>query len=122
VPAASTAKTQKTCSKQCRLRRRARQERERRTAELEDARQDERERQRRHRQRVRQALATQAGSSALPLSLAGLSSQLLESIEQIVETVGQAQRVSLAGLCRRIRRIAVKTLGEMERCGEYFGT
>jgi hypothetical protein len=71
---------------------------------------------------MRGALTMQAGDSALPLSLTGLSSQLLEAIEQIVEHVGQAQRVSLAGLCRRIRRIAMKTLVEMQRCGENFGT
>jgi hypothetical protein len=68
------------------------------------------------------ALTPRAVGTALPLSLAGLSSQLVESIEQLVENVGQAQRVSLAGLCRRIRRIAMKTLGEMQRCGQDFGT
>jgi hypothetical protein len=57
-----------------------------------------------------------------PLSRAGLSVQLLEAIEQIVEDLGQVQRVSLAGLCRRVRRVALKTLGKMDRGAENFGT
>jgi hypothetical protein len=122
LPAASTAKTQKTCSRECRLRRRAKQEKVRRAADLENAREDERERQRRHRERMREAKGRQARGPDPPLSRAGLSVQVIEAIEQIVEDVGQAQRLSQAGLCRRVRRIAMKILGETDRGAESFGT
>ena len=56
------------------------------------------------------------------LSLTGLSAQVLETIEQTVEDLGQAHRLSLTGLLRRLRRIALKTQGEMERGAENFGT
>ncbi len=122
LPAASAAKTQKTCCKECRLRRRARQQRERRAADLANAREDERSRQRRRRERVREAGSTQTGGPDPPLSLAGLSVQLLETIEQTIEDLGQAHRLSLTGLRRRLRSITLKTQGEMERGAENFGT
>ena len=117
VPAPSAAKTQKTCSRECRLRRRAKQEKARRAADLANARTDERERQRKHRERK---LEEQGADP--PLSLAGLSVQLRDAIEEIVEDLGQAQRLSLAGLRRRLRRIALKTLWKMDRSAANLGT
>jgi hypothetical protein len=87
-----------------------------------NARQDERERQRRHRERERDTLAADARGPDPPLSLTGLSVQVLETIEQTVDDLGQAQRLSLTGLRRRLRFIALKNLGEMERGAENFGT
>ncbi len=122
LPAASAEKTQKTCSERCRLRRRARRQRERRSEDLANARQDERERQRRHRERERDRLAADAHGPDPPLSLTGLSLHVPETIEQTIEDSGQAHRLSLTGLRRRLRRIALKTPGEMERGAENFGT
>lgn len=122
LPEASAAKTQKTCSRECRLRRRARLQRERRSEDLANAREDERDRQRRHRERERDTRAAHARGPDPPLSLTGLSFQVLESIEQTIEDLGQAQRLSLTGLRRRLRRIALKKQGEMERGAENFGT
>jgi len=56
------------------------------------------------------------------MSLTGLSFQMVETIEQTIEDLGQAQRLSLTGLRRRLRCIALKNLGEMERGAENFGT
>ncbi len=117
VPARSTANTQMTCSRKCRLRRRAKQEKARRTADLENARADDRERQRKHRERKRE----EKGADP-PLSQAGLSVQLRAAVEEIVEDLGQAQRLSQAGLRRRLRRIAMKTLGKMDRSAGNLGT
>ncbi len=116
VPKPSAVNTQKTCSKNCRLGRRARQERARRAADLENARADDRERQRRYRARKGEEIGVDQ-----PLSLTGLSVQLRDAVEEIVEELGQAQRLSLTGLRRRVRRIASKTLGKIERDGENLG-
>lgn len=56
-----------------------------------------------------------------PRSLAGLSVQLHAAIEEIVEELVQAQRVSLTGLRGRARRIAWKTLRKIERDAENLG-
>jgi hypothetical protein len=110
VPKRSAAKTQRTCSKRCRLRRRAKQAKRRREADRANARADERERQRKHRARGRE----EKGADA-PLSQAGLYEQLCGIVEEILEELGHAQRLSQAGLRRRVRRHALKTLGEMCR-------
>ena len=115
-PKRSATKTQKTCSRKCRLRRRARQERKRRAEELVNARADERDRQRRHRARK----AEKQGRDR-PVSLTGLAAQVVDTVEQIVEEVGQAQRLSLTGLSRRVRRIALKAQRKTERNGENVG-
>jgi len=47
---------------------------------------------------------------------------VLETIERTIEDLGQAHRLSLTGLRRRLRRIVLKTPGEMERGAENFGT
>ena len=117
APAPSTAKTQKTCSRKCRLRRRAKQEKARRAADLANARTDERERQRKHRERKQE----EQGADP-PLSQTGLSVQLRDAVEEIVEDLGQAQRLSQAGLRRRLRRIALKTLWKMDRSAANLGT
>jgi hypothetical protein len=57
-----------------------------------------------------------------PVSQAGLSVQLREAVEEIVDDLGQAQRLSQAGLRRRLRRIAMKTLGKMDPSAGVFGT
>lgn len=116
VPEPSAATTQRTCSKGCRLRRRAKQEKVRREADLAGARADERERQRLHRARKRE----ETGADP-PLSRAGLSLKLYGVVEEILEEVGQAQRLSQAGLRRRVRRNVVKTLGEICRNGGDLG-
>jgi hypothetical protein len=116
VPEPSAAKTQRTCSKKCRLRRRARQEKRRREADRTNARADERERQRKHRARKR----AEEGAD-LPLSQAGLSAKLYGVVEEILEELGHAQRRSQAGLRRRVRRNALKALGEMCRSARDLG-
>jgi hypothetical protein len=117
VPAPSAAKTQKTCSRKCRLRRRAKQEKARRAADLANARTDECERQRKHRVPKRE----EQGADR-PLSQAGLSVQLRDAVEEIVQDLGQAQRLSQAGLRRRLRRITLKTLRKMDRSAADLGT
>ena len=108
VPESSAATTQRTCGKKCRLRRRARQEKRRREADLANARADERERQRKHRARK----CEETGADR-PLSQAGLSAKLHGVVEEILHELGHAQRRSQAGLRRRVRRNALKALGEM---------
>ena len=104
-PEASASRTQKTCSAECRLRRRAKHEQQRRATDLVGARESERDRQRRHRERVREG---SFGGASLPMSRAGLPAQAADKIEQIVEKLGQAQRVSLAGLRRELRRFSLE--------------
>lgn len=112
IPEPSAVGTQRTCSRKCRLRRRAKQEKRRREADLINARADERERQRKHRARKREE-----GGADPPLSQAGLSAQVLVAVKEILEELGQAQRVSQAGLRRRVRRSALKTLGNIYQGG-----
>ena len=110
APERSAVRTQRTCGKKCRLRRRARQEKRRREADRTNARADERERQRKHRARKR---AEEGADPAL--SQAGLSAKLCGVVEELLEELGHAQRLSQAGLRRRVRRNALKTLGAMCR-------
>ena len=116
VPKPSAAKTQRTCSKRCRLRRRAKQAKRRREADRANARVDERERQRKHRVRRRE----EQGADA-PLSQAGLDAQVYGVVEELLEELGQAQRLSQAGLRRRVRRSVLKTLGRIHRRGGDLG-
>ncbi len=108
-PAPSAANTQKTCSPTCRRRRRARQERVRRRADLANARADERERQRKHRAR-----GAPEERPDPPMSRAGLGSQVPEIVSEILADVGEAQRRSLTGLRRRVRRNLMRTLGKID--------
>jgi hypothetical protein len=117
VPERSAATTQRTCGKKCRLRRRARQEKRRREADRTNARADERERQRKHRARER----AEKAAADPPLSQAGLYAQLCGVVEEILQELGQAHRLSQAGLRRRVRRSALKTLGEMCRGATDLG-
>ena len=114
MPRASTSKTQQTCSKTCRLRRRGRRESARREANPVAAREAERERQRRHRERER----AKAGGQA-PMSRAGLSAKATEMIEEIINKLEQKTRLSQAGLRRQLRRFA---LGETARADLQTGT
>jgi hypothetical protein len=43
------------------------------------------------------------------------------AVEEILEELGQAQRLSQAGLRRRVRRSALKTLGNLYRSGGNLG-
>jgi hypothetical protein len=110
-PARSTAQTQVTCGKKCRLRRRGRQEQRRRRADLPAAREIERDRQRRHRER--DSTLVHAPSRA------GLTAEGAEAIEVIVEKLRHEQRLSRAGLRRQLRRLS---LGEPASIGAETGT
>jgi hypothetical protein len=57
----------------------------------------------------------------MTLSRTGHSLQVLDAIEEIITELGHAQRLSQAGLLRRIRRGALKTLGKMEQAGRESG-
>jgi len=83
---------------------------------LANARTDERERQRQYRARIRNEVGADP-----PVSLTGLSQELCEFVDEITQNVGQAQRLSLTGLRRRLRRITLKTLGKMNRNAENLG-
>ena len=114
VPKASTAKTQRTCSKACRLRRRSRRDRARREADPAGAREAGRVRQRRHREREQAKTGGQG-----PMSQAGLSAEAAETIEEIINKLEQKTRLSQAGLRRQLRRFA---LGETARASVETGT
>jgi cytidylate kinase len=98
-----------TCCKECRLRRRAKQEKARREADLPTSRLAEQVRQREHRLRKCE------GAKAGPVSQAGLSAQAAASIEEIIENLRHAQRVSQAGLRRQLHRWAKLGRGEAEQ-------
>ena len=96
-----------TCCKECRLRRRAKQEKARREADLPGSRLADRVRQSEHRRRKREE------AEARPVSQAGLSFQAADSIEKIIEKMGHAQRLSQAGLRRQLHRLARLAHGEV---------
>jgi cytidylate kinase len=98
-----------TCCKKCRLCRRAKQEKARREADLPTSRLAEQVRQREHRLRKCEEAA------ARPVSRAGLSAQATASIEEIIENLRHAQRVSQAGLRRQLHRLAKLGRGEAEQ-------
>ncbi len=83
---------------------------------MANAQADERERQRKHR-----AQECKESGTAAPVSLTGLCAQLGDAVEEIVRNVGQEQRLSLTGLRRRLRRLALKAQGEIERGAEDLG-
>ena len=109
LPKPSALKTQKTCGVRCRLRRRGKYEKKRRALDLVAAREGDRDRQRDHRDRER------ATAGVSPMSQAGLSAQAAEAIEEIVEKLGQAQRLSQAGLRRQLRRFSLGKPGPAAR-------
>ena len=84
---------------------------------MDNARTDDRERQRKHRERKRE----EQGADP-PLSQAVFPVQLRDAVDEIVEDLGQAQRLSRASLRRRLRRITMKTLGKMDRSAGDLGT
>jgi hypothetical protein len=116
VPSPSAVNTQRTCSRRCRLRRRAKQAKRRREADLLNARVDERERQRKH-----QAGKREEGGLDPPLSRTGLPTQVRAAVEEILQDLGQAYELSRAGLRRRVRHSALKRLGNLCRSGANLG-
>jgi hypothetical protein len=109
-PEPSASLTQKTCGSKCRLRRRGKYEKKRRASDLGAAREGDRDRQRHHRERARAS----AGESP-PMSRTGLSAQATDAIEEIVEKLGHAQRLSQAGLRRQLRRFSLGKPGPASR-------
>lgn len=114
MPKPSASQTQKTCGGKCRLRRRGKNEKKRRAADIAAVREDERDRQRRRRDRELDS----AGVSP-PMSRTGLSAQAAEAVEEIIEKLGQEQRLSRAGLRRQLRRFS---LGKPGPAGQKTGT
>jgi alcohol dehydrogenase class IV len=57
----------------------------------------------------RQREAAKAGTRP-PMSQAGLSEQACAAIEEIIDKLGQAQRMSRAGLRRQLRRLALSEM------------
>jgi DNA mismatch repair ATPase MutS len=55
------------------------------------------------------------------LSRAGLPAKVLNGAEEILANLRQAERLSRAGLRRRMRREVLKILSEMYRDGENLG-
>jgi hypothetical protein len=55
------------------------------------------------------------------MSRAGLPLEVRVAVEEILQELGQAQRVSLTGLQRWVRRRALKALGNLYRSGETSG-
>jgi hypothetical protein len=78
---------------------------------------DERERQRKHRARLREEQGVDP-----PVSRAGLVAEVRAAVEEMLEKLGQAQRLSLAGLRRQVRRDALKILAEFLPQGAESGT
>ena len=64
------------------------------------------ERERQQSRRRRQA----AAGSGPPMSRAGLSAEVTGAIEEIIENLGQAERMSRAGLRRRLRHLFAGTV------------
>jgi hypothetical protein len=95
-----------TCSKECRLRRRAKQKKARRALNLTDERASDCARQRKRR-------ARQRGEAGEPRSMSrpGLSPQVADAIREIMQKVRQAQQLSRPGLGYRLRRLAQVACG-----------
>lgn len=120
--------TQKTCSAQCRRKRRQRAAKRRRSKNLEAYRSAERKRQQRQRSRARtanaknvtRAKAQPARDAAQPardpgrLSRAGLDPQLSRLIEKIIDSVDKQLRVSRADFERELLEI-------IEENGQFVG-
>ena len=110
TPAPSAVNRQKTCSKNCRLRRRAGQERARREVNLVEARAADVVRQREHRKQ-NQGREPKTG----PMSQAGLGVQVADAIGEIMAKVRQEQSLSQAGLRRQLCRFAQLACGGIEQ-------
>jgi hypothetical protein len=98
TPDPRAKRNQKTCGKQCRLHRRAKQEKARRDADLTNARAADQQRQMQWRARKHRV-----GQKERALSQAGLSAQTTEIIEIIMNKLRQEQRLSQAGFRRLLR-------------------
>jgi hypothetical protein len=109
VPEPSVAKTQMTCGKACRLLRRGAQQKALREANVAAVRALDRARKRK--QRARKAVAKGVGP---PMSRAGLSADICASIEEFIDKLGHAQRMSRAGLRRALHRFCLGEKGRAE--------
>lgn len=103
-PAASAVHNQKTCSPACRQRRRRWTARKRRDADIQNYRVDERERQ-----RACRAAKKPKPSRTQDVSRAGLSSQVTELEEVVLEKWDKLISLSRASLRREIRVIVDRT-------------
>lgn len=116
-PAASAEKTQKTCSSRCREVRRNALARRRRTRDVFAAREAERERQARCRRRSG-AGSARSTPRAGPMSRATLVPQVTAAIEECLESVDTAFRLSRATLARELtRRLAESHAGSAAQRG-----
>ena len=104
-PGPSTATIQQTCGKACRLLRRAQQQKDERKANLAGVRVLDRARKKKQR-----ALGVAGKGAEPPMSRAGLGAQSLAAIERIVDKLGQEQRMSRAGLRRRLTHVALEEI------------
>lgn len=101
---------QKTCGKDCRRKRRTKQEKARRDEDLAAARARERGRKRKQRAKV---------GRGQPMSLAGLPAEVAAEIDELFDSVRHGLDVSLAGLRRRLRQLS---LGQKAPAGVGPGT
>ncbi len=101
-PDPRAAKTQKTCSGACRKKHRRRLERQRREKDLHEYRVAERRRQRESRKRRRD----QAGNGVVSpdVSQAGLDSELVEVLDEILDFVDKTARLSRTALRRKLKK------------------
>jgi hypothetical protein len=100
IPSPTARHTQKTCSPECRKKRRRKLTKRRRARELEEYRADERERQREHRDKHRKN--DQRQEQRPGLSRAGLATPEPILRAEIIETVDKELALSRARLMRRI--------------------
>ena len=84
---------------------------------VEETRELERLRQREHRRQERVVAGTNPA-----LSRAGLCVQVREAVEEIMAKLGQAQRLSRAGLRRHLFRFARFSQGEVDHAEAKCGT
>ena len=101
-PEASALKSQRSCGRLCRLRRRAADGNRRRRADPEASRVDERARQ--------QTCRARKQAAGVDLSRTGLPSQFAEPIDDFITLLGQAEARSRAALRRHLKRVLAARL------------
>jgi hypothetical protein len=105
-PELRTGKRQRTCSRECRRKRRGRQATQRRAEEPERFRLAERVRQARCRHLKRTVTGEQA-----PVSRADLPSEVEARIEEMMVQMAARERLSRADFRRQVRRLVAASLG-----------
>jgi len=110
IPDDRTKKTQKTCSEECREKRRKKSARRRRERDLHEARVEERHRPRKSRQHRQPSEEPPKVSSQR--SRAGFREDLNKIVDEIVKTVDKNSELSRAGLRRSLEKILCN-FGEM---------